>query len=126
MQDSTDNLTPKQVKALSALLAGKSVEAAAKEAGTNPATLHRWLNQPDFQAAHRAGRRALAQQALASLQTAARAAVGVVAEIMLDKLKPASVRLRAAQIIIENTTKWLELDDIVTRLAALEERQHGK
>lgn len=122
MQDSTYNLTPNQVKVLTALLAGRSVEASAKEAGVNPATVHRWLNDPAFQAAQRDGRRVLAQQALAALQSVTRTAVAVVVELMTDKGKPASVRLRAAQIIIEGTVKWIELDDLAARLAALEAR----
>lgn len=125
MQDSDNNLTPNQVKVLASLLAGRSVEAAAKEAGVNPATVHRWLNDPAFQAAQRDGRRLLAQQGLSLIQVATRTAVATVVELMSDKTKPPSVRLRAAQIIIESTVKWIELDDLATRLAALEGK-HAK
>lgn len=122
MQDPTDNLTPKQVKALTALLAGKSVEAAAKEAGVNPATLHRWLGEVAFKAAYHASRRELAQQGLGVLQAAVRAAVGTVVQIMQSTTAPAAIRLRAAQIIIESAVKWLELEDLDARLHALEEK----
>lgn len=130
MTDLREKLTPKQTIALTALLAGRTVEAAAQEAKVTGTTVHRWLADSDFQTAQRAGRRELAHTALGLLQTATRAAVGVVVELMTDKTKPASVRLRAAQIVIENTTKWMELDDLATRIAALEaaaqERQkHG-
>jgi hypothetical protein len=118
MQDSADKLTPKQLTALAALLAGRSVETAAQEAKVNPATVHRWLNEPDFQAAQRAGRRDLASVALAQLQEITGVAVGVIRELMEDASKPASVRLRAAQIVIESSVKWLEIDTD-TRLAAL-------
>lgn len=122
MSQSTDNLTPNQVTALSALLAGKSVQAAAKAASVTRETVHRWLHEPDFQAAHRAGRRELASVALAQLQGATDAAVKVIKEIMNDKTKPPSIRLRAAQIVIESAIKWLELEDMDARLRALEER----
>lgn len=122
MQDPIDNLTPNQVAALTELLGGKSVRAAAKAAGVDPATVHRWLHDPTFRAAQQSGRRQLTQQALSQLQSITETAIGVVKELMLDKGKPASVRLRAAQIVIEATVKWLELEDFEARLAALEGR----
>jgi transposase len=126
MRDSRDNLAPKQVKALTALLAGHSVEAAAVAAGVGVATLHRWLNDPQFRAAQQAGRRELAQMALSQLQSITRGAVGVIAELIADRAKPPSVRLRAAQIVIEASAKWLELEDFEMRLAALEARDAQK
>lgn len=125
MTHPTDNLTPNQVTALAELLAGKSVQAAAKAAGVSRETVHRWLHEPDFRAAQQAGRRQLTQQALSQLQSITATAIGVVKELMLDKGKPASVRLRAAQIVIEATVKWLELEDFEARLAALEGRKDG-
>jgi hypothetical protein len=122
MQDSSDNLTPNQVAALTALLAGRPVRAAAKAADVDPATVHRWLNDPAFRAAMQSGRRQLAQQALAQLQGITSSAIEVIRELMTDKTKPASVRLRAAQIVIEATVKWLELEDFDARLRALEGR----
>jgi hypothetical protein len=62
MQDSRDDLILDQVTALAALLAGSSRRAAAKAAGVDPATVHRWLNGPAFRAAKQAGQRELAQQ----------------------------------------------------------------
>lgn len=126
MQDINANLSPSQVTALAALLAGRSVRAAAKAAGVDPATIHRWLNESDFRAAQQAGRRQLAQQALAQLQGITADAIGVVRELMTDTSKPATVRLRAAQIVIEGTAKWLELEDFDARLRALEEHHAEK
>jgi hypothetical protein len=111
---------------LTALLAGRTVETAAAEAKVNPSTVHRWLNEADFRAAQQAGRRELAQQALGLIQTATRSAVGVVVELMSDRTKPATVRLRAAQIVIEASLKWLELSDMEARLAALEAKHAEK
>src|SRR5437868_847993 len=105
MQDWTNNLTPNQVAALTALLAGRPVRAAAKAAGVDPATVHRWLNDPDFRAAQQAGRRQLAQQALAQLQSITEEAVKVIKDVMTDKRMPPTVRLRAAQIVVEATVK---------------------
>lgn len=126
MTDPRDNLTPKQVAVLTALLSGRSIEAAAKETKVGPTTIHRWLREPAFQEAQRAGRRELAEQALGQLQTVTRSAVGVIAEILTDRTKPATVRLRAAQIVIEATTKWLELQDFAARLESLERASEQK
>lgn len=125
MQDSANNLTSNQVAALGALLAGRTVRAAAKVAGVDPATVHRWLNEREFQSELQLGRRQLAEHALSQLQRITVSAVDTVEELLTDKGKPASVRLRAAQLVIESTLKWLELQDFAARLAALEER-YGK
>lgn len=126
MQQLTDNLTPNQVIALNALLAGRNVSAAARAARVDRATLHRWLSEPAFRTALQAGRRELASVALAQLQEITGVAIGVIKELMTDKGKPATVRLRAAQIVVEATLKWMELDDLAARLAALEEKYAQK
>ena len=121
MQDPTDSLTPKQVKVLTALLAGRTVEAAAKEASVNPATIHRWLNGPAFKAAHDAGKRELAGLGLSLLLSLVHRAVVVQAERLDDRSKP-QLQLRASEFVIEHALKWLELEDIDMRVRALEER----
>ncbi len=48
MQDTAQKLTPKQEKAITALLSQPTIEAAAASLGINPATVHRWLQDPAF------------------------------------------------------------------------------
>lgn len=122
MADPTDNLTPKQVAVLAALLAGRSIETAATEAKVSAGTVHRWLDTASFRAAMRAGLRQIAQQGLARVQSRLASYLDVLDDIVLDDKKPASVRLRGVQIAIEATVKWLELDDFEARLRALEDR----
>jgi hypothetical protein len=46
-------LSPSQLAALGALLAGSSVTAAAEQAAVSRETLHRWLREPAFAAAYK-------------------------------------------------------------------------
>jgi len=121
MQDPRDDLTPKQVKTLTALLAGRSVEAAAKEVGVNPATVHRWLNEPSFKAARDAGQRELAELGLSLLLSLVRAAVGVQAEHLREHTRM-QIRQRASEFVIEHALKWIELEDMKARVDELNAR----
>ena len=121
MQDS--ELTIKQQKAIAALLAGLSMEAAAQAASVNVTTIYRWFDEPIFKAAHDAGRRQLAELAMSKLQGLADQAVDVVAGLMKDSNPPA-IRLRAALAILDTNVKWFELQDIMKRLEALEQGKH--
>jgi hypothetical protein len=47
MTPSTHNLTPKQERAIIALLSNRSVEEAAKACNTPVRTMFRWLNERD-------------------------------------------------------------------------------
>jgi DNA-binding phage protein len=59
-----EDLSPAQQQALAALLAGRTVTAAATAAGVNRTTVYRWLRDPDrpgFRRALERGRRELRQ-----------------------------------------------------------------
>jgi hypothetical protein len=49
------------------------------------------------------------------------AAVSSLRKIMVDANSPASTRVRAADSILNHTTKAIEIEDIAARVAALEE-----
>lgn len=121
MQD-LEQLTPKQQKAIAALLAGLSMEAAAQAASVNATTIYRWLDDPIFKAAHDTGRRQLAELAMSKLQGLADQAVDAIAGLMRDGTP--AIKLRAALAILDNNTKWFELQDIVKRIEALEQGKH--
>jgi hypothetical protein len=57
------------------------------------------------------------QDSAASL---ASAAVSTLGEIMIDANAPASTRVKAADSILDHTAKAIEIEDIETRVAALE------
>jgi len=125
MQDPHDNLTPKQVKTLTALLAGRTVEAAAKEVGVNPATVHRWLNDEAFKAARDAGQRELAEMGLSLLLSLVRNAVAVQAAHLQEHTR-VQIRQRASEFVIEHALKWIELEDLRDELERLKALVHDR
>lgn len=122
-----NKITPtRQARAIAALLTAKDLQSAAKEAGVSEGTLHRWLDDPSFKATLRKAEGEAIDDAVRRLSGTARYAVGVVISIMADKTSPASVRLRAAQTIVDQLVKLKGFADLEDRIAALEEQIGGK
>lgn len=115
----TDELTPKQHKAIAALLAEPTIKAAAAALGVGERTLHGWLDVPAFAIAYRVARRASVQHAIAQLQQASAIAVSTLVDLMA--FGSPAVRLGAASKVLDLTIKAVELEDLAARLAALEE-----
>ncbi len=115
-----ENLSSKQSRTLLLLLSGNTIEQAAEHAGVNPATIHRWLKDETFVAVYRdASSRAL-EQAIVTIQAAAQEAARVLLETMQDAEAPASVRLRAAQLVLDACLKWREAE-LLQRVEQLEQ-----
>jgi transposase-like protein len=91
--------------AVAALLTQRNVEEAAKAVGISTRTMLRWIKEPEFQAAYREARRAAYSQAVAKLQQGATAAATTLLKVMLDQGTPASVRVRAAECIMNHSSK---------------------
>ena len=112
----------KHEDAIAALLTQRNVEEAARAAGIGTRTLLRWLKLPEFQAAYRQARREAFGQAIARLQQGASAAATTLLKTMIDPATPASVRVRAAECVMNQGTKAIEIEDIEARLAAIEQK----
>lgn len=119
MQD-LDPLSPQQRQVIVALLSGVPITRAARAAEVDPSSIYRWLKQPVFQDELRAGRRELVRLGLAQLQGLLADAVTVVREILTDSARPATIRLRAAELVIEHTARYLETDELERRIQELE------
>jgi hypothetical protein len=111
----------KKEEAIAALLTQRSVEEAARVAEIGTQTLYRWKKDPEFDAAYREGRRAAVSQSYARLQQASSAAASTLVKVMVDANAPASSRVRAANSILDHSRRAIEIDDIVVRVAALEQ-----
>ena len=120
MSGNVTKLKPKQEEAIAALLTNRTVEDAARAVKITPRTLHRWLNETDFDAAYRRARRAAFGQCVARMQQASSAAVSVMLKILADPSAPAAARLRAADLIVTHSAKSIEMEDVEARLAELE------
>src|SRR5215813_6762042 len=110
----------KMEAAIAALLTQRNIEEAAKATGIAPATMLRWMKEPEFQAAYREARRMAYSQAVARLQQGATAAATTLLKTMIDPGTPASVRVRAAECVMNHATKAIEIEDIEARVSALE------
>jgi len=121
MAASRGKLARKQEEAILALLTQRNVDDAARVAKVAPRTLYRWMKDREFDAAYREAKRAAFSQSIARMHQMSSAAVSTLGKIMVDPNTPASTRVRAADTILNHTSKAIETEDIVARLAALEE-----
>ena len=121
MSQSDEKLGAKREAAILALLSTRSVEEAARSIGVNPRTLYRWMKEPEFDAAYRAGKRAAYGQSIARLHHLSSAAVSTLGKVMLDPATPPATKVRAADSILDHTAKAIEIEDIDARVRLLEE-----
>jgi hypothetical protein len=110
----------KMEAAIAAILTHKNLEEAAGAVGVSVATLLRWQKLPDFQKAFRKAKGAVHAQAMARLQQATGPAVSTVLRVMADPATPPATKMRAGQIVIELSLKFVDQEDILARLEELE------
>lgn len=120
MQEHAAALNGQQVKVLTALLAGSTIEAAATAAGINAATIHRWLGQPSFVAAYRDSRTRALLNAIAALQLGAATVVAELRMIATDRSIAPGTRVQAARAFLDLTLRGSEVVDLAERIEQLE------
>jgi hypothetical protein len=101
-------------------LTARNIEEAAKAVGIAPNTLLNWMKVPEFQTAYQKARRAAYSQAVAPRQQGATAAATTLLKVMLDQGTPASVKVRAAECIMNHSSKAIEIEDVEFRVSELE------
>ena len=111
----------KQEEAIAALLTQRNVDEGAKSIDVSPKTLLRWMQVPEFDAAYRQARRAAFSQSTAPLQQATSAAVSTLLKVMVDPSSPPSVRVRAADSVLDHAKQAIEIEGVEVRVAALEQ-----
>jgi hypothetical protein len=114
-------LSPKQRKAVEALLTTGEVKAAAVEAGIHRYTLHRWLKEPVFLDAVRQAEAAALDELSRSLVGLGRTAVATIANAMSDPVTPVATRVRAADVALGRLLQLRELAQLEARVQALEQ-----
>lgn len=110
----------KKEDAIVALLTTRTVEEAARAVGVSTKTLLRWMKEPEFDAAYRAAKRAAFGQSIARLHHLSSAAVTTLGKVMLEPGTPPATRVRAADSILDHTTKAIEIEGLEARLTELE------
>ena len=118
-------MTPRQQKALAALLTSPSKAAAAKAAGIAPRTLRDYLADPEFQAAYRGAFGNMVEDATRQAQQAISPAMSTLREIVEDREEDAQARISAARAILSHGLKLIETTDILNRLQELETAMEG-
>jgi hypothetical protein len=119
-ENGVKNLTPRQRKAIEALLAGAKLNEAAVAAGVHPRTLSRWKEQEAFAFHLRRLSTLAVKDAATRLTGGMDAMLDVLQEVALDDEAPRHVRIRAALGWIDRQTKLVEVADILERLESLE------
>ena len=100
-------LTPKQTRAVEALLRCRTHEDAAKAAGISPRTLRRWLAEDDFQdALHDAVRESLSDAVL-MLKSSAVTAIGALVDVAQDA-ESEHARVQAAGRLLDANMRLLQ------------------
>ncbi|MDP9358158.1 MAG: phBC6A51 family helix-turn-helix protein [Chloroflexota bacterium] len=113
-------LSPKQLKAVEALLATGEVAAAAQACGVSRATLHRWLQDPAFLAAVRDTEAKALDDLSRLLVRLGRTAAATLAKAMGDPVAPYPTRVRAADAVLGRLLQLRELATLEARVAELE------
>ena len=78
------------------------------------------MKEPEFDKEYRAARRSAFSQSISRLQQGATAAATTLLKTIIDPDAPASVRVRAAECVLNHGMKAIELDDVEARLSELE------
>ena len=114
-------LTPKQVKAIAALLdpQNRTNEAAAVAAGCSKRVLQTWLAEGDFAAALQSAQSDMIGAATMRMTALTGLAVDALAD-NLDEYTNDKQRLVAAVALLDRVLRFKELAEFETRIAALE------
>lgn len=119
MANQIDKLTPRQNKAISALINAPDKKAAAELAGVGYRSLSRWLKDDYFMAELRLAESEVMAAAVRSLIGDLNKNLQTMRDIRDNPGVPVSVKLRACQAIDQSMFKWRE-NDFENRLTALE------
>jgi transcriptional regulator of acetoin/glycerol metabolism len=114
-------LSPKQRKALEALITTGDTTSAADAAGVHRDTLYRWLKQPLFATMLREAEAQAIDEVARVLIRLSRSAVGTLAQAMAERDAPIGPRIRAADITLSRLLQVRELAVLEERLTALEQ-----
>lgn len=116
------NLSPRQRRAIAALLTAKSIDAAAKAAGVSERQLHRWIDLPEFTAALRAAEGEALASVVRRLTVEAAGAVNAILIVLNDADTSPAVKLRAADLILSRVMSLRELSELDSRVRLVETR----
>lgn len=118
-------LTPKQTRALRALLTCPTQAAAAQAAGVGLSTLKRYLADDEFQREYQKAVSGLIAEAAQSGRLGMVSAMGTLRSIADDKNVSAQNRIMACRSLLEFSLKLDERENVLRRLDELEAQIGG-
>src|ERR1700730_9340180 len=99
--DSATTLSPAQAQVIAALAQGRTVTAAAQEAGLHRNTIYNWLNEPAFKTAVEEAQREYVAILSDGMRDLAALAVETLRSLLEDPKTPPAVRLRTALAVLQ-------------------------
>ncbi len=118
-------LTPKQRRAIAALVQTGEIQAAADATGVSRTSLYAWLKTPAFQDALRAAESDALHELTRGLLALGKRSTRAVTAVLDDPGATHGERLRAADLILGRLLQLRELVDLEGRISALEQRIEG-
>ncbi|NUQ86493.1 MAG: hypothetical protein HUU11_17455 [Anaerolineales bacterium] len=116
----TDNVTPRQQIAITALLTGSNLEQAAQAANVSPRTLYRWMRDDAFAKALDQAQADITHQAARKLANLLNEGVDGLGTLLKTANLPPMERLRIIQTILQAFPKLHETITLEDRLDRLE------
>jgi len=119
------SLTPRQKRAVAALIQARTIAEAAEIASVSERQLFRWMHEPVFLLELRAAEGEAISEAVRSLIVDLRANHDFMRTTRDDPNEVSAIRLRAAMALDGSLLKWREFENVEERLNALESEVFG-
>jgi phage terminase small subunit len=113
-------LTPKQERFVLALLSADSIADACRAVGIKAYTGTKWMREPAILARLKQARKAVFDSAISEIQGAMGDAVRLLRRVVNDETVGASVRVRAADCILNHGINGQALEQLQERIESLE------
>ena len=120
---SEGKLTTKQLKLLNAMFTESSFAAACKKAGIGQRTGERYRSLPLFVEECESMKRQLFEQSSNRLRELSSESISVLESILNDENSTNSDKIRVAKMLLDNSFRVVEDEDIIKRLDNIEKRQ---
>ncbi|NLG97111.1 MAG: helix-turn-helix domain-containing protein [Chloroflexi bacterium] len=120
MAEKVTDLTPRQRRAIEALIEGKTVKQAAEETGVSRKTLYVWLNQPEFQKELDRLGGIILEEVANRMVALASEAVHTLSNVLKTKDVPIGTQVQAANVILKRASEFWDVYNLNRRIDAIE------
>lgn len=115
----SEQLTRKQETFIAAMLTLPTITAAALAAGVTDHTARGWMKQPHIQQAYKDARKQAFDAALGVLRDVVEEAIKTLKTMMCNEEAPHGVRVRSAQILLEQAISVHKLSEMQAEIDAM-------